>query len=47
MTRSHQPDQGNFKVILPEDVDWKPFPAFPSEARLAVLVGDPPNPVRT
>jgi quercetin dioxygenase-like cupin family protein len=27
--------------LLPDDVDWKPFPAFPPSARLAVLVGDP------
>ena len=29
MTRNHQPDQADFRVILPEDIDWKPFPAFP------------------
>ena len=38
MTRNHQPDQADFRVILPEDIDWKPFPAFPPGARLAVLV---------
>jgi quercetin dioxygenase-like cupin family protein len=27
--------------ILPEALDWKPFPAFPPEARLAILVGHP------
>jgi quercetin dioxygenase-like cupin family protein len=26
---------------LPEDVEWKPFPAFPPSARLAVLAGQP------
>jgi quercetin dioxygenase-like cupin family protein len=26
---------------LPEDVEWKPFAAFPPSARLAVLVGEP------
>ncbi|ULO23383.1 cupin domain-containing protein [Methylocystis sp. SB2] len=41
MFRSHQPGQADFRTILPEDIDWKPFPAFPPEARLAVLVGDP------
>ena len=41
MTRSHQPDQAEFKAILPEDIAWKPFPAFPPAARLAVLVGHP------
>jgi quercetin dioxygenase-like cupin family protein len=39
--RTHQPDQSVFRSILPEDIDWKPFPAFPPGARLAVLVGHP------
>jgi quercetin dioxygenase-like cupin family protein len=30
-----------FGEILSEDVKWQAFPAFPPEARLAVLVGDP------
>jgi len=30
-----------FKTILSEDIDWKPFAAFPPSARLAVLVGQP------
>lgn len=30
-----------FGAILPEDIEWKPFPAFPSSARLAVVVGEP------
>lgn len=29
------------QIDLSEDVEWKPFPAFPPSARLAVLVGDP------
>jgi quercetin dioxygenase-like cupin family protein len=37
----HQPGQAVFRTILSEDIDWKPFPAFPPEARLAVLVGHP------
>ena len=41
MVRNHQPGEAVFKSILPEDVDWKPFPAFPPGARLAVLVGEP------
>ena len=41
MVRDHQPGQAVFKTILSEEVDWKPFPAFPPSARLAVLVGDP------
>ncbi len=44
MVRTHQPGQENFRSILPEDVDWKPFPAFPPSVRLAVLVGDPSQP---
>jgi hypothetical protein len=40
----HQPDQASFHVIRAEDIVWKPFPAFPSLARLAILVGDPTKP---
>jgi quercetin dioxygenase-like cupin family protein len=39
MIRHHQPGQDIFRVVLPEDIDWKPFPAFPSSVRLAVVVG--------
>jgi hypothetical protein len=38
------PEKANFKSVLPEDVDWQPFPAFPPSARLAVVVGDPTEP---
>jgi quercetin dioxygenase-like cupin family protein len=44
MVGDHQPGQAVFKSILSEDVDWKPFPAFPPSARLAVLVGEPSKP---
>ena len=37
----HQPGQEVFKTILSEDLDWKPFPAFPPSVRLAVVVGQP------
>jgi len=40
----HQPAQEVFKTILSEDVDWKPFPAFPPSIRLAVVVGQPSAP---
>jgi len=30
-----------FRAIRSEDLEWKPFAAFPPEARLAVVVGDP------
>ena len=41
---THQPGQEVFKTILPEDVDWKPFPAFPPSVRLAIVVGRPSEP---
>jgi quercetin dioxygenase-like cupin family protein len=44
MTTKHQPDQAYFKAILPEQIDWKPFAAFPPGARLAVMVGRPSEP---
>ena len=39
--RPHQLGEDVFKAILPEEVDWKPFPAFPPSVRLAVVVGQP------
>jgi len=39
--RCHQPGQSVFRSILPEEIDWKPFPAFPPSARLAIVVGEP------
>jgi hypothetical protein len=44
MSRTHQPDQGRFRAILPEAIEWQTFPAFPPEARLAILVGHPSEP---
>ena len=44
MVGTHEPGEANFRSILPEDIEWKPFPAFPPEARLAVLVGEPDKP---
>jgi hypothetical protein len=41
MARAHQPDQNVFRSVLPEEIEWKPFPAFPPAARLAVVVGEP------
>jgi quercetin dioxygenase-like cupin family protein len=41
---SHQTDESVFRSVLPEDIEWKPFPAFPPSARLAVVVGDPTGP---
>ena len=39
--RPHQPGQAAFRAILPEEIDWKPFAAFPPSVRLAVVVGQP------
>ncbi len=39
--QAHQPGQAVFRSILPEDIDWKPFAAFPPSVRLAVVVGQP------
>jgi quercetin dioxygenase-like cupin family protein len=44
MTRAHQPDQAVFRSILPEDIHWQPFPAFPPAVRLSVIVGHPSEP---
>jgi quercetin dioxygenase-like cupin family protein len=44
MSRAHQPDEATFRAIRPEDIEWKPFAAFPPAARLAVLIGDPAQP---
>lgn len=30
-----------FGAVLPESIKWQAFPAFPPEARLAIVVGDP------
>jgi quercetin dioxygenase-like cupin family protein len=38
---AHQPGQGVFKSVLSEDINWKPFAAFPPSVRLAVIVGQP------
>lgn len=39
--RPHQPGQSTFTAILPEEIDWRPFPSFPPSARLAIVVGEP------
>lgn len=38
---SHQPGQDVFKSVLPGDINWKPFSAFPPPVRLAVIVSQP------
>ncbi len=44
MARTHEPGEAHFQSILPEAIEWEPFPAFPPEARLAALVGEPQKP---
>jgi len=44
MAQTHLSDGVGFRSVLPEDIDWKPFPAFPPSARLAIVVGDPTEP---
>jgi quercetin dioxygenase-like cupin family protein len=39
MVRTHQPGESVFRSVLPEELDWKPFAAFPASVRLAVVVG--------
>jgi quercetin dioxygenase-like cupin family protein len=40
----HQPGEERFRAIHSEDIQWRPLPAFPPEARIAILVGDPFEP---
>jgi quercetin dioxygenase-like cupin family protein len=44
MGPAHQPDEAVFRSVLPEEIDWQPFAAFPAAARLAVVVGEPTQP---
>src|ERR1700688_2023946 len=44
MGRTHEPGEAVFRSILPEEIEWKPFPAFPPSVRLAVVVGTPSDP---
>jgi quercetin dioxygenase-like cupin family protein len=41
MNRTHQPDEEKFRAILPEQIEWRPFAAFPPGVSLAILVGHP------
>jgi hypothetical protein len=43
-TRPHQPGQASFRSIMPEEIAWKPFSAFPPPVRLAIVVGQPSEP---
>jgi quercetin dioxygenase-like cupin family protein len=42
--QKHEPGEGRFKAILPDDIVWHPFDAFPAGVLLAVLVGHPTEP---
>jgi quercetin dioxygenase-like cupin family protein len=42
--RKHQPDEAHFKAILPDEIVWRPFDAFPAGVLLAILVGHPSDP---
>lgn len=41
MKSTHYYGQEKFRAILPEEVNWQPFKAFPSGVQLAVLIGNP------
>lgn len=43
-TRSERERRVSLRSILPEEVNWKPFAAFPPDARLAVLLGHTSDP---
>jgi quercetin dioxygenase-like cupin family protein len=44
MISTHPPVAPRLQSVLPETVDWQPFPAFPPSARLAVVAGNPTEP---
>src|SRR5580698_6797232 len=44
MTQTHPSNEVGFRSVLPEDIDFEPFPSFPPSARLAVVAGDPTEP---
>ena len=44
MSKIDEPDEAVFESILPEEIDWKPFAAFPDPVRLGVVVGNPSEP---
>jgi len=44
MLRTRQSGLAVFRSVLPEEIEWKPFPAFPPLVRLAVIVGQPSEP---
>jgi quercetin dioxygenase-like cupin family protein len=41
MTQTHPADTVGFRSVMPEEIDWQPFAAFPPSASLAVVAGNP------
>jgi quercetin dioxygenase-like cupin family protein len=41
---AHQPDEGRYHAIRPDEIEWRTFAAYPPDVRLGVLVGDPSQP---
>jgi quercetin dioxygenase-like cupin family protein len=42
--RLQEQTENTFRAVLPKDIDWRPFPAFPPSVRLAVVAGEPSEP---
>lgn len=40
-TRPHQQGEEVFKSILPEEIEWQPYPGYPPSVHSAVVVGQP------
>ncbi len=38
----HQPDQARFRAVLPEDIDWKPFPGCRDTGEIPRVDGGKP-----
>jgi hypothetical protein len=41
---AHQPGQSVFRSVLPDDIEWKPYPGYPPSVHSAVVVGEPSKP---
>ena len=44
MIRSHQPGEAVFRSIMPEDIEWKPFPSFPASCPTGCACWRPGSP---
>jgi hypothetical protein len=47
MVRTHQPGQAVFRSVLPEEIDWQPFPAFRLRSASPSLSASPQSPAPT